>query len=191
MPHARSGPRHHCPGLTGKVDNYPGNCRHNGLWCETHENYCPRHDWSHMKKWPCPACEKELRMNDRRKDKDRKRDDGDGDGDGDRKNNPKPVNAKNRKQIAKAARQDKQAGNKKPKTKNKNKTKEGSKDGTGNSQVKVTTRDDVTESESDSLKPLLNSLVQLTLPNSQKSTNRPRPTGESRSRSRHHVSVSV
>ncbi|CAG8976549.1 hypothetical protein HYALB_00010191 [Hymenoscyphus albidus] len=136
MPHARSGPRHHCPGLTGKVDNYPGNCRHNGLWCETHENYCPRHDWSHMKKWPCPACEKELRMNDRRKDKDRKRDDGDGDGGGDRKNNPKPINARNRKQIAKAARQDKQAGNKKPKTKNKSRTKDGSMDGSGNSQVK-------------------------------------------------------
>jgi hypothetical protein len=52
---------HHCPGASGPVDGFPGNCR----WvkvgvhhCETHMNTCLLHRVAYMKSKHCVACDR-------------------------------------------------------------------------------------------------------------------------------------
>ena len=58
---------HHCPGGSGRVDGFRGNCRITEYpmhHCETHQNYCLKHETTTMKsKGECISCraEKERR----------------------------------------------------------------------------------------------------------------------------------
>ena len=54
-------PTHHCPGLHGKVDEYPGNCRRGNGYCLSHEYPCDRYKWTYMKSKTCPTCDRDTR----------------------------------------------------------------------------------------------------------------------------------
>lgn len=56
---------HHCPGLSGPVDGYPGNCRWSNFGvrhCETHMNFCMSHRLAYMKSKTCVACDKSVEI---------------------------------------------------------------------------------------------------------------------------------
>lgn len=67
MPHVQSGTWHHCPGLSQKVDGYPGPCRIGPQdFCVVHNVTCPVHPhWYHTMKQKCLLCLKKDALDDK------------------------------------------------------------------------------------------------------------------------------
>jgi len=67
MPHVQSGTWHHCPGLSQKVDGYPGPCRIGPQnFCVVHNVTCSVHPhWYHTMKQSCLLCLKKDALDDK------------------------------------------------------------------------------------------------------------------------------